>query len=272
MPFTFIHPAVVPIARSPLVPSALVVGAIAPDLPYFVSLMWIGGDYNLTLTHSAASLLWLDPLIALGLVAAFHAVKKPLVAVLPSSAAGRVAPVTDKFVWRSPVALLWILVSVILGASTHLGWDALCDAFGSAWSTRLNLISDVLGGLVLLWWFWHWWRATVPQPIPRDLMLGKRACMIIVSGSVVFVVSWTVARGVRTASQVSADLREYGAWSRSAVMEYVVRAAAIDVVTALGVAVLIYAFAWHVHRFVAPTSIIRMSNESSQDVDAACDG
>ncbi|MEI5672079.1 MULTISPECIES: DUF4184 family protein [unclassified Nocardioides] len=38
MPFTLVHPAaVLPLVRTPLVPSALVLGSVAPDLPYFVS-------------------------------------------------------------------------------------------------------------------------------------------------------------------------------------------------------------------------------------------
>jgi len=37
MPFTLAHPAaVLPLFRGPLVPAALVVGAVAPDLPYFL--------------------------------------------------------------------------------------------------------------------------------------------------------------------------------------------------------------------------------------------
>lgn len=39
MPLTLTHPAIVlPLARGPLVPSALVIGAMAPDLPYFVGM------------------------------------------------------------------------------------------------------------------------------------------------------------------------------------------------------------------------------------------
>jgi len=243
----------VPIARSPLVLSALVVGSMAPDLPYYVSLRWIGGDFNLTLTHSVTSVLWLNPPIALVLLATYHAVKKPLVALLPRTAASRVVQVTEKSVRRSPVALLWIVISVIVGASTHLAWDALCDAFGFAWSTRLNLISGVVGGLVLLGWLWRWWRTTVPQPIPHDRILPARARAAVVSVSVALAAAWAVPRGVRTTSAVGDDLREYGTWSRSAVAEYVVRGGVIDVATALGVAVVVYALAWHLRRVMTPS-------------------
>ncbi|TWH75209.1 uncharacterized protein DUF4184 [Modestobacter roseus] len=94
MPFTLAHPAaVLPLLRTPLAPSALVAGSVAPDLPYYASLQWLGGDYNLTLTHEWSSVLWLDPLIGLVLLAAFQVLfKRPLLALLPPAAAGRAVP------------------------------------------------------------------------------------------------------------------------------------------------------------------------------------
>ncbi|MFY0407637.1 DUF4184 family protein [Solicola sp. PLA-1-18] len=250
MPFTLVHPAaVLPLARSPLVPSALVAGAVAPDLPYYVPLQWIGGDWNLTLTHDVTSLLWLDPLIALVLLVAFHAVlKQPLVALAPPAVARRVLRAADGFAWRGPVAAGWIVVSTVLGAATHLAWDALDDAFGYGWSTRLNLVSDAVGGVALLGWLWLWWRTTAQHPVPpgRSLPAGRRARVLV--GVALAATAWTALRAVRTASEVGADLRAYGGYSRSAVTEYVVRGAAVDAVTAVVVLLGLFAIGWRLGR------------------------
>lgn len=252
MPFTLVHPAaVLPLARTPLVPSALVLGSVAPDLPYYVSLRWLGGDYNLTLTHSASSVLWLDPLIALVLLAAFHGlVKRPLVALLSPEVAARVRPAVEGFVWRTPQAVAWIVASVVIGAATHLGWDAANDALGWAWSTRLNLLGDVVGALVLLGWARHWWRTTSPTaPEPeRSPAEGVRAALLV--AIVVLPVVWGVLRVARTAAQVSADLQLYGGYSRSAVAEHLVRELAVQTGSALVLAVAVYAGAWQLTRLV----------------------
>lgn len=250
MPFTLVHPAaVLPLARTPLVPSALVLGSMAPDLPYYVSLQWLGGDYNLTLTHAATSLLWLDPLIALVLLAVFQVVlKRPLLALLPVRAAERAWPAAQRFTWRGPAALGWIAASAVVGAATHLAWDALDDVLGHAWSSRLDAVSGVVGGAVLLAWARRWWRATRPQPLPAGLLLGARQRIgVLVALAAVAVVSGVVeAAGVLP--QVQEDLRAMGAWSRGAVTEHALRAFVVDAATALGAAVVAYALAWHLLR------------------------
>ncbi|OMQ16031.1 hypothetical protein A7K94_0205280, partial [Modestobacter sp. VKM Ac-2676] len=115
-------------------PSALVAGSLAPDLPYHVPLRWIGGDYNLTLTHTASSVLWLDPLIGLLLLLAFHlALERPLLALLPPAAAGGCGPAAHRFPRPGPVTAVRVLLSLVVGAATHLAWDALADVLGSAW-------------------------------------------------------------------------------------------------------------------------------------------
>ncbi|MFI5934633.1 DUF4184 family protein [Actinoplanes sp. NPDC051494] len=232
MPFTFVHPAaILPLTRSPFVSSALVFGAMAPDLPYFVSLMWIGGDYNLTLTHDPLSLLWLDPLIGLVLFTAFHVVfKNPLAALFP-----RVLPAVDRFVWRGADVLAWIVLSVVAGAATHLAWDYLCDAFGTGWQSRLNLASDVVGGVVLLVWLWRWRRRNPLRPIPDDDRVLARWPRNAVLGAVLAV---TVAAG------------SWGALDGDEGREVALRAFVQDAGTALGVALGVYAVAWHALRTV----------------------
>jgi hypothetical protein len=241
VPFTLLHPAVVlPVARGPLVASALVAGAVAPDVPYYVPLQWLGGDYNLTLTHDATSLLWLDPALGLVLLAVFHAlVKRPVVALLPDAVARRVAPALAGPTWRSPRVLAWVLVSVALGAASHVAWDALCDAFGYGWSQRLNLASDVLAAVVLTLWLVRWWRRTSDASGPGARLLSARARQAAWVAVVAPAVGWSVTRTVATTRRVSTDLRTYDEWSRSVVVDHAAREAVVQLAVGLGVSLLV---------------------------------
>lgn len=250
MPFTLAHPAVVlPLLRRPLVPSALVAGSLAPDLPYYVSLQWLGGDYNLTLTHERSSVLWLDPLIGAVLLATFQLLlKRPVLALLPPSAAGRAAPAARGFRWRSPAALGLIAVSLVVGAATHLVWDELTRAPGAPWALRLEVAFSVLGGAALLWWLVRWWRATPPQPVPDGVLLPRRprTALPALIGAV------TVLAGAVAAALELPEIRDAyqlgGAVDRVGVAEAELRTLLVEAGTAFIAALLVYAVGWHVHR------------------------
>jgi uncharacterized protein DUF4184 len=174
MPFTLTHPAaILPMARGPLVASALVMGSMAPDLPYYVSLPWIDPSHTLlTRTHHISSLLWLDLLIALVMLLVFHLLlKRPLVALLPQAAAERVWPSADGFVWRRADAAGWIVLSVVIGAATHVVWDRLGELSGDSMAPKVDVAFAMIGLALILSWTWRWWRVTRPRPIPADLIL-----------------------------------------------------------------------------------------------------
>ncbi|MCZ2822611.1 DUF4184 family protein [Modestobacter sp. VKM Ac-2977] len=250
MPFTLAHPAVVlPLLRTPLVPSALVAGAMAPDLPYYVSLQWIGGDYNLTLTHEWSSVLWVDPIIGSVLLATFQLLLKgPLLALLPPSAGGRAAPAALGFRWRSSAALALIAVSLVVGAATHLAWDELTRSPGHPWALRLEVAFSVLGGVALLGWLVRWWRATPPQPVPdgvllpRPLRTGVAALLAAVA-----VVAGAVA-AMRRLTEIREAYRVDGVVDRVGVAEAELRTFLVEGGTAFIVALVVYAVGWHVHR------------------------
>ncbi len=96
MPFTLAHPALVlPLLRHPFVPAALVTGATAPDMPYFLNAAgirstsagnWYEPLLNATHTHSFSGLP-VDVLYAVGLVAVYWLVRAPITALLPSGLA-----------------------------------------------------------------------------------------------------------------------------------------------------------------------------------------
>ncbi|MFJ9470999.1 DUF4184 family protein [Streptomyces caniferus] len=159
MPFTLSHAAaVLPVirrtgaARGPLVASALVAGSFAPDMTYYADSLVPGGMAFGDFTHSLPGVLTVDVLVTAVLVGGWLLVREPLTALVPRA-------------WRSTVhtfvrgrsrrprgsrelaALVgWFVVSAVLGAVTHVVWDAFTHP--GRWGTRLVPGLDrVVGGL-----------------------------------------------------------------------------------------------------------------------------
>ncbi|MFF0268842.1 DUF4184 family protein [Kribbella sp. NPDC004536] len=178
MPFTLAHPAaVLPLVRRPFVASALVAGAVAPDLLYVdvlyrLATRYINGNFTLTLTHSFMSAFWLDPLLALLLVAVFNIVlKRPLIALAPPPLAARL-PARKGF-----PNVVWLVVSAVIGSLTHVVWDSFTHGDGyfvreipglADVNRPLQYVSTVGGCLVLAVWLYHWYRRTPPAVTPGD--------------------------------------------------------------------------------------------------------
>ncbi|TCC16908.1 DUF4184 family protein [Kribbella speibonae] len=202
MPFTLAHPAaVLPLVRRPLVASALVAGAVAPDLLYVgpiyrIATQQINGNFTLTLTHAFTSAFWLDPLLALLLLAVFELVlRRPLTALAPPALAARL-PAPGRPRLPSTTLLFWTFVSAVLGALTHVVWDSFTHGDGyfvrqfpdvfraqvtGAWDVNriLQYVSTVGGCLVLAIWLYRWYRRTSPSAVTpgvpawvRYLVLG----------------------------------------------------------------------------------------------------
>ncbi|WP_328988519.1 DUF4184 family protein [Kribbella sp. NBC_01245] len=159
MPFTLAHPAaVLPLLRRPFVPAALVAGAMAPDVPYFLAAVgisttsrqdWYGPLLvNATQTHSPWGLL-VDLPFAIGLVALYSMLRAPLTALLP---AGLGLPAPDP----RPKAqyALWLLLSALIGIATHLVWDYLTEAEFLP-SRLLQYGSTAFGLAAIGWYLWR---------------------------------------------------------------------------------------------------------------------
>ncbi|MGW5741252.1 DUF4184 family protein [Amycolatopsis sp. NPDC003861] len=188
MPFTLSHPAaVLPLARRPLVPSALVAGSVAPDLFWFVPRL---PGVGLTKTHELTSALWLDPLLALALLAVFQLLlKRPLTALAPQRLAERLP---RDFRWNRPG---WIALSLVLGAATHVGWDAFThenDGFaflriplvtGVDVGRLIQLISTLAGAAVLGWWLRRWYRTAPVTPAPPGIRRRKTVAAFLAAGA-----------------------------------------------------------------------------------------
>lgn len=130
MPLTFAHPAaVLPLTRLRLPLSALVVGSVAPDLVYFVRLA-PRGHFGHTLPGlflfcipAGLALLWVfDRLL-----------KRPLAELAPASAQRRLNDPLRRSPFDRPLA--FVAVAVLLGATTHVLWDAFTHAGG--WGVAL---------------------------------------------------------------------------------------------------------------------------------------
>lgn len=191
MPLTFSHPAgVVPLLPLPLVPSALVIGSMIPDLPYYVP----GLPVTSADTHAAAGILGVDLALGVVVLVVWQLLLAPtLVALAPAAVRDRLAPdlpAPPRRHVRSPAAVALVLVSLLAGAATHVIWDAFThpDRWGTdriAWLREMHgpfaghtwaqYFSGALGLVVLALVVGRWWSRTAPTPGgQRVASLGRR--------------------------------------------------------------------------------------------------
>ncbi|MFF0447843.1 DUF4184 family protein [Streptomyces sp. NPDC004609] len=154
MPFTLSHvAAVLPglradgTARGPLVASALVMGSLSPDMTYFAATLVPGAMGFGRFTHSPAGVLTVDVAVTAVLVALWLMMREPLLALLPGEWQGRVhAVLRGRRGDKSPASGVWFCVSAVIGATTHVVWDAFTHH--SRWGTEvLPVLNESVGGL-----------------------------------------------------------------------------------------------------------------------------
>lgn len=121
MPFTLSHPAaVLPLARTKLVFSAMVAGALAPDIGHFVMDSSLGSE-----SHSLPGLFSICLPVGLVMLLLFHKLlKSPLLALLPTSHQVRLYPYAQGFRFMPLRRFALIVFSVFVGSVTHLMWDS----------------------------------------------------------------------------------------------------------------------------------------------------
>ena len=125
MPFTPSHvAAALPLLRTPLLPAALVVGTMAPDIPYYAPL-FVHREFS----HSLPGLVTVD--LVLGLAGAllwWFVLREPVIDLLPRTVGSRI-PALGRTAWRPtgwswPLTVTVLVLSVLVGAATHLIWDS----------------------------------------------------------------------------------------------------------------------------------------------------
>lgn len=145
MPFTLSHAAAVLPAvrrdgtgRGPLLPAVLVAGSFAPDMTYYAANILPGGMEFGAVTHAFSGVVTVDVLISWALVGLWLIVREPLLALLPRGRQGRPAALLRCGAPRArarPVTAVRWYVSAVLGALTHVVWDAFTHH--GRWGTRL---------------------------------------------------------------------------------------------------------------------------------------
>ncbi|MFE9856069.1 DUF4184 family protein [Streptomyces sp. NPDC005780] len=204
MPFTLSHAAAVlpgirrnGTGRGPLLASALVAGSFAPDMTYYADTAIPGAMEFGQVTHAWWGVFTVDVLITAATVALWLLLREPLVALLPTPWQGRV------HAWvrgarrppgREPRGLrdgAWFVVSAVIGAATHIVWDAFTHH--DRWGVRLVPVlgqnagghpvfqlvqygSSALALTVLAWFTVSGLRRTGARPAPASVpVLDHRA-------------------------------------------------------------------------------------------------
>ncbi|MDA0185085.1 DUF4184 family protein [Solirubrobacter phytolaccae] len=184
--------AVLPFVRTGLVPSALVIGSMVPDAPYFVPT-----GISSASTHAAAGIVSVDVVLGLLVFLVWHQWLAPAaVALAPHAVRDRLAPELPVPLRRhlgSVKAVLLVLVSLALGAATHVLWDAF--AHDGRWGTDhiawlraehgplrgytwVQYAGGALGLAALFLYLASWWMRTPPRPgRQRVPALGRRAAI-----------------------------------------------------------------------------------------------
>ena len=215
MPFTPAHAVVaLPFVRTPLVPAAIAIGAMAPDIPLFFR-TWPPYD----LTHSWIGVVTIDLVLAFALLLVWRLVLRPAVIPLTPHWFALRWPrewLADRgsgwwSLWggrrasggQRVVAGVLLVASMLLGAVTHVVWDAFTHT--DRWGTHLipfldqrtgpffnadiaHWISSIIGlGIIAIWglrWLRRqdaaalelatptWARALVWLALPASLLVG----------------------------------------------------------------------------------------------------
>ena len=203
MPFTPAHAAAaLPFRRLPLIPSALVVGTMAPDFEYFLRLS-AGGGFG----HTALGAVVLTWPLALAVLWIFHfCVKDAVVSLSPEGFQRRLTPYLGTFRFGGAARFSWIAVSVLLGIATHIVWDGFTHPttwLAHHWRFLGEYVplpiaarvpyyklfqhgSSVIGLAILAAWLTRWYRATAPsgEPILHPLSTRQKIAIVSIGCSV----------------------------------------------------------------------------------------
>ena len=183
MPFTGSHPAaVLPLGRTGLVPSALVIGSMIPDLPYFVAL-----PVDARTTHTVVGALTVDVALGLAVFCLWQGLLAPAaIAAAPAGVRARLdqpMPVGIREHLHTIRGAASVALSLAIGALTHVVWDSFThrNEWGVArvdWLAEQHrglpgyvwaqYLSGIVGAVVIVGWAIRWYRRTAPANTDVD--------------------------------------------------------------------------------------------------------
>ena len=193
MPFTPSHiAAALPFARTPLIPAALVIGTLQPDLFFYLPV-----GVNREFTHSWFAVFTFDLAVSLVVFALWQLVfRAPVLDFAPRWVRTRMPHRGSRpgRGGRAGFALL-LVASILIGCVTHVIWDSFTH--DSAFVRSAPLLFDQFGPLRLYTWLQHAssllglvalalfvqsWRRRTPlgQPAPTRLTARSRTIAWIV--------------------------------------------------------------------------------------------
>ena len=207
MPFTLAHPAaIVPLARKGMPFSALVIGSMAPDFPYFFI-----SSHHSHYGHTLPGLFLFCIPAGLCALWLFHGVLKlPLLWLLPCEHRERLLPPAQEFRWGPARQFALIVFALFVGVLTHLAWDSFTHSEG--WTVQhiallqvvvfrvhrnifpvhyfLQWISTIGGMWFLVASYRRWFQTAPVQPVPTapvHAIEHKRVvCVVIAISSLLF--------------------------------------------------------------------------------------
>lgn len=196
VPFTLAHPAaVLPLRRTKLVFSALIVGSMAPDYPYFLFVR-----NEITWGHTLRGVILFCLPVSLAILWVFHSlVKRPLVALAPEFVRKRISKESLDFKFGPSGRFLLILASILIGTLAHIFWDAFTHDNGyfvqhwamlsipvetyrvmplwRALQQACSVIGVAIVAIVTVWW-WHE-KPVLADPVAAELSPVKRAAIVL---------------------------------------------------------------------------------------------
>ncbi len=198
MPFTLAHPAIILPLRKGFGRwfsfTGLVIGSMSPDFEYFLR-TYIKSTYS----HTGWGLILFNLPVALLMAYIFHnIVRNPFIAHLPTPLRARGQSITN-FNWNSYFREHWFIViySILLGAFSHLFWDAFTHKEGYFVEQILMLQktiemgkyqvpvfkilqhgSTLLGGVIILYFIY---KQPAPTPPKSNKLIPFWSLVVLIS-------------------------------------------------------------------------------------------
>jgi len=214
MPFTPSHAVVaLPFLRTPLVPAAIAIGAMTPDLPLFLR----GFGVTYSFTHTYANIIW-TMVIAFGLLLLWRVVLRSAASELSPGWLARRLPAewaqtpADAMNETLGVGRRWsyiplLVTSLLLGVISHILWDefthdgrlglqllpALADQWGPLQAFKwLQHGSSLVGLLILAIWALLWLRRVEPRSAAVQVLPPWVRVSWWISLPVILIASWVI--------------------------------------------------------------------------------